>query len=237
MSFDVPPESPPAVPPATGDHAGRSCLALLGGSFDPVHNGHVALGEYFVDLFAPDVLRIIPAGNPWQKHGLQAAASDRVEMVRRAFDRQAVPVVIDYQEIERAGATYTIDTLRAIRAEVGPQACLLFLMGADQLLQLDTWQGWRQLFDYAHLCAASRPGFAVDAAQVPAQVAAEFSRRRGTRDQLRATSHGLSYLASNLAVDISSTTIRAALHGGERPESLLPATVLDYIQQHHLYQS
>lgn len=231
MSFDMPSDLPPPI------HRPAGCLALLGGSFDPVHNGHVALAEYFVDLFAPDLLRIIPAGNPWQKHGLQASARDRIEMVQRAFNRQAVPVVIDYQEIERAGATYTIDTLRAIRAEVGPQVCLLFLMGGDQLLQLDTWQGWRELFDYAHLCVASRPGFAVDAAQVPPQVAAEFSRRRGTRDQLRATSHGLSYLASNLAVDISSTTIRAALHDGERPESLLPATVLDYIQQHHLYQS
>lgn len=215
----------------------RYCLALLGGSFDPVHNGHVALAEYFVELFAPDLLRIIPAGNPWQKHGLQASAPDRVEMVRRAFGRQAVPVAIDYQEIERSGATYTIDTLRAVRAEVGPDVCLLFLMGADQLQQLNTWQGWRELFDYAHLCAASRPGFAVDAAQVPAEVAKEFMRRRGTLEQIHAAPHGCAYLASNLAVDISSTAIRAALHRGERPASLVPDGVLDYIQQHHLYQS
>jgi nicotinate-nucleotide adenylyltransferase len=215
----------------------RPCLALLGGSFDPVHNGHVALAEYFVELFQPDLLRVIPAGNPWQKHGLQAPAADRVEMVRRAFDQQTVPVAIDYQEIERSGATYTIDTLRAIRAEVGPDACLLFLMGADQLQQLNTWQGWRQLFDYAHLCAASRPGFAVDAAQVPQEVTDEFARRRGTLEQIHAAPHGLAYLASNLAVDISSTAIRAALQHGERPESLVPDAVLDYIQHHHLYQN
>jgi len=229
----VRPEAREVLPPA----ARRPCIALLGGSFDPVHNGHVALAEYFVKLFAPDLLRIIPAGNPWQKHGLQASAADRVQMVQRAFDRQAIPVAIDTQEIERGGATYTIDTLRSIRVEVGPEACLLFLMGADQLQQLHTWQGWRELFDYAHLCAASRPGFAVDAAQVPAAVSGEFTRRHATLEQIRATPHGLAYLAPNLAVDISSTVIRSALQHGERPTSLVPDSVLDYIQQHHLYQS
>ena len=65
----------------------RRCVVLLGGSFDPVHYGHVALADYFVRLLAPDELRIIPAGNPWQKPRLQASAEDRVEMIRRAFDQ------------------------------------------------------------------------------------------------------------------------------------------------------
>lgn len=211
-------------------------IALLGGSFDPVHNGHVALGEYFVKLFAPDVLRIIPAGNPWQKDGLQASAQDRIEMVRCAFDKQAVPVEIDLQEIRRDGATYTIDTLRAIRAEVGADAALMFLIGADQLQHLDTWQEWRQLFDHAHICAASRPGFAVDASKISPAVTAEFARRAGTPEQIRNTAHGLSYLAENLAVDISATEIREALNHGHSPESLVPRAVLDYIEQHHLYK-
>lgn len=223
--------------PQPRSSARAPCIALLGGSFDPVHNGHVALADYFIDLFRPDLLRIIPAGNPWQKHGLQASPADRLEMVRRAFDRQTVPVMLDTQEIERPGATYTIDTLRAVRAELGPEPSLLFLMGADQLQQLDTWQGWRELFDYANLCAASRPGFAVDAAQVPAAVAAEFARREASPEQIRNTPHGMACLGTNLAVDISSTAIRKALQQGSRPASLVPAGVLDYIQQHHLYQS
>jgi nicotinate-nucleotide adenylyltransferase len=214
-----------------------SCIVLLGGSFDPVHNGHVALGSYFVKLLAPDALRLIPAGNPWQKHRLQACAEDRVEMLRCAFARQPVPVVIDRQEIERGAATYTNDTLRAIRAELGPEASIVFLLGADQLHQLESWQEWRQLFDYAHLCAAARPGFAMDGPSLPPAVAREFSRRAGTPEQIRATPHGLTYLASNLAVDVSATEIRAALQRGERPASLMPATVLDYIEQHHLYRN
>jgi nicotinate-nucleotide adenylyltransferase len=213
------------------------CIALLGGSFDPIHNGHVALAEFFIKLLAPSELRVIPAGNPWQKNGLEASAEDRVEMVKRAFASQALPVFIDRQEIERNTATYTIDTLRALRAEVGPDASLVFLIGADQLQQLHTWQEWQHLFDYAHICAASRPGFAIDAAGIPETVAKEFSRRAGTPAQIHNTSQGSSYLASGLAVDISATEIRASLQRGDQLDLLIPATVLDYIKQHHLYQS
>ncbi len=213
----------------------KRCIALLGGSFDPVHNGHVALGNYFAALLAPDELRVIPAGQPWQKHGLQATPQQRIEMVRRAFDRLAVPVLIDEQEIRRDDATYTIDTLRAVRAEVGSQVSIAFLIGADQLQQLQTWKEWQLLFEYAHLCAASRPGF--DIAQIPAQVAHEFSRRAGTPEQLRATPHGLTYIATDLAIDISATQIRTTLGRGEPADALIPAGVLDYIKQHHLYRN
>lgn len=222
-----------ATPPAQATR----CIAILGGSFDPVHNGHVALGDHFVNVLQPDELRIIPAGNPWQKHGLQATPAQRVDMVRLAFGHEHVPMVIDQQEIRRAAATYTIDTLKALRAELGPAVSIAFLMGADQLQHLDTWQGWRQLFDYAHLCAASRPGFGLDASQVPEAVMQEFTRRAGSEQEIRATPHGKAYLASGLEVDISSTEIRSLLQRRERPESLIPARVLDYIEQHHLYQN
>ena len=215
----------------------RRCIALLGGSFDPVHNAHVALGTYFCRLLHPDELRLLPAGNPWQKSTLKASTADRVEMLRLAFEREPVPVTIDQQEIQRQSATYTIDTLRAIRAEVGPETSIAFLIGADQLQQFDTWKDWRQLFDLAHICAASRPGFSVDTARMPAEVAQEFSRRAATTDQIRDTPHGLTYIAANLAIDVSATAIRAAFQRGEQPDSLIPPAVLDYIKLHHLYRS
>ena len=215
----------------------RRCIALLGGSFDPVHNGHVALGKYFVTLLAPDELRIIPTGNPWQKHGLQASGGDRIEMVKRAFGNLHVPVCIDEQEIRRNSATYTIDTLRAVRDELGPETSLVFLIGADQLQHLDTWQEWQHMFDLAHICAASRPGFDIDAAHVSSAVAREFVRRAGTAAHIRDSPHGLTYTATNLAIDISATEIRAALHRGTAPAALMPPGVLDYIQQPHLYKS
>ena len=220
-----------------GKNTVTRCIALLGGSFDPVHKGHVALADYFIALLQPDELRVIPAGNPWQKHGLQASGQDRMAMVRSAFSTQKVAVNIDQQEILRDSATYTIDTLRAVRKELGPDVSIVFLMGADQLQHLNTWQEWQQMFDYAHICAASRPGFAMDAAHVPADVAQEFARRAGSPEQIRNTAQGLAYLAPNLAVDISATAIRAALQRGEHPISLVPPGVLDYIEQHHLYKS
>ncbi|WP_151636024.1 nicotinate-nucleotide adenylyltransferase [Noviherbaspirillum aerium] len=211
------------------------CIALLGGSFDPVHNGHVALANYFVTLLAPDELRILPAGNPWQKPPLKASAAQRIDMLRLAFERLAVPVVIDEQEIHREGVTYTIDTLKALRAETGPQASIAFLIGADQLLHLRTWKQWQKLFDYAHVCAASRPGF--DMAALPPEVAREFGRRGASAEQIRTTPHGLGFIAGKLAIDISATQIRGALQHEHSVGTLIPGGVLDYIQQHHLYKS
>ena len=216
--------------------AGR-CIAVLGGSFDPVHNGHVALAGYFAKLLVPDELRVIPAGRPWQKQGLQTAPEHRAEMVRCAFRQLAVPVVIDEQEIRRTGATYTIDTLQALRTELGPDAAIAFLIGADQLQQLQTWKDWQALFDHAHICAASRPGFSIDDASMAPEVTREFARRAATPEQIRSTPQGLAYVATKLAVDVSATQIRAALEQGADVASLIPSGVLDYIKQHHLYRN
>jgi nicotinate-nucleotide adenylyltransferase len=212
------------------------CVALLGGSFDPVHHGHVALAALFAALLRPDQLRIVPAGNPWQKNRLQASAEDRVAMLKLAFGAAALDVAIDTQEIERGAPTYTIDTLRQVRAELGPDASIVFLIGADQLQQLDTWREWRALFDHAHVGVAARPGFALAEAALPPAVAQEIAVRQGSLEQLRTTPSGRIFLAEALAVDISATQIRAALQRGKQANSLISPVVLDYIQQHNLYK-
>ncbi|PWF48981.1 nicotinate-nucleotide adenylyltransferase [Massilia glaciei] len=212
------------------------CVALLGGSFDPVHNGHVALAALFAKLLAPGRLRIVPAGSPWQKNGLSASAKDRVAMLELAFEAAALPVVLDCQEIERSTPTYTIDTLRNVRAELGPDASVVFLMGADQLQQLDSWREWQRLFDFAHIGVAARPGFDLAEAALPAAVTLELEKRLSPLAQLKNTPSGLAYLAHELAVDISATQIRAALQRGEQANPLIPPVVLDYIQQHNLYK-
>lgn len=213
------------------------CVLLLGGSFDPVHNAHVALANYFIDLIKPDSLRIIPTGNPWQKNGLQASPQNRIAMLERAFADCSIPFAIDQQEILRDKPTYTVETLRAVRDELGPDVSLAFLIGADQLQHLDTWQHWRELFDHAHICAASRPGFAIDATHIPAAVAQEITQRTASPQRIRQTAAGLALLATDLSVDISSTAIRTALQQDKHSISQLPAGVLDYIEQHHLYRN
>ncbi|MES2902292.1 MAG: nicotinate-nucleotide adenylyltransferase [Pseudomonadota bacterium] len=213
------------------------CVALLGGSFDPVHHGHVALAALFAKLLQPDELRIIPAGNPWQKSPLHTSAEERVAMLKLAFADAQLEVTLDRQEIERATPSYTVDTLRNVRAELGPQASIVFLMGADQLRQLDTWREWRALFELAHLGVAARPGYDLNAAALPPAVATELQQRLATPAQLRNQPSGHAYLAQSLDVDISATQVRAALQRGEQANSLISAVVLDYIQQHNLYTS
>jgi len=212
------------------------CVVILGGSFDPVHNGHVALGAYFVKLLHPDELRVIPSGNPWQKEALKASSRQRIEMVQRAFEAQQLPITIDRQEIDRKGPTYSVETLRQLRGELGSQTSIVFLLGADQLQRLDSWKDWRQLFDYAHICGATRPGYSLDASKLPAAVSREFSERAGTIEQICTTPNGMSFLTQDLAIDASATDIRAALKRGDKPTSLVPSVVLDYIEQFHLYK-
>jgi nicotinate-nucleotide adenylyltransferase len=218
------------------------CLALLGGSFDPVHHGHVALAELFARLLHPDELRIMPAGQPWQKKaGLEVSDADRVAMLELAYGKAAFPVTIDTREIERDTPTYTVDTLRELRAELGPDASIVFLMGADQLQKLDSWVDWRDLFALANFGVAARPGYRLDAAALPPAVAQELSARLATPEEVRASRAGRVCMAHTLAVDISATEVRAALKAGEneraKVSALLAPQVLDYIQQHNLYKS
>jgi nicotinate-nucleotide adenylyltransferase len=222
-----------------------TCTALLGGSFDPVHHGHTALAELFARELQPDQLRIMPAGRPWQKAGLQAPDADRVAMLELALRDAAFPagvtVTIDTREIERKTPTYTLDTLRELRAELGPQASIVFLMGADQLQKLDTWHDWRSLFALANFGVAARPGYRLDEAGLPPAVAAELAQRNATPQEVRTHAAGRVCLAHTLAVDISATAVRQALRAGGKARmeagACLAPQVLDYIQQHNLYKS
>jgi len=213
----------------------NGCIALLGGSFDPVHSGHVALGAAFVRLLGAGELRVIPT-LPWQKSKLVATPQQRAEMAELAFAGLPCRVVVDRQEIERGKPTYSVETLRQLRAQLGSDVPLAFLMGADQLQRLDTWHDWRELFALAHLCVAARPGFALDGPDIPAEVAAQFGKRLVPADRLCSKPAGLTCVAADLAVDISSSAIRAALADGDDAGSLIPQPVLDYIERHKLYK-
>lgn len=229
---------------AAGAPGRNRCIAVLGGSFDPVHQGHVALAQLFSRLLRPDALRILPAGQPWQKNGLAASDQDRIAMLELAFAplrSPTLPVTLDLQEVERASEgkrpTYTVETLRALRAELGPRASIVFLMGADQLRKLDSWNEWRELFALANLGVATRPGYDLAQEALPPLVAQELSTRLATPDTVRLLAHGKVCLAPTLDVDLSSSQLRAALQSGADASALGMAQVLDYIQQHHLYKN
>jgi nicotinate-nucleotide adenylyltransferase len=222
------------------------CVLVLGGSFDPVHSGHIALAQHYVRLLQPQELRLVPAGQPWQKNRLIADAAQRVQMLKLAFESGFnLPVSIDRQEIERAErheASFTIETLGNLRKELGGDTSIVFLIGADQLQNLSSWRQWRQLFDVAHICAASRPGFSLDKGGLNQEVAKEWNQRAGSLQEIRNLPSGKSYLSQDLSWDVSATSIRHELkqtlqtQQTQQTTSLIPPKVLDYIQQHHLYR-
>ena len=220
-----------------------ACIALLGGSFDPVHHGHVALARLFSESLRPDELRVLPA-RPWQKASLEANDEQRVAMLELAFRDAGLMVTIDLRELEGDSPTYTVETLRGLRAELGPDASIVFLMGADQLQNLDSWRDWRQLFALANLGVAARPGYTLEQEALPPAVAHELAPRLAPPGQVRTTPAGLVCLAHTLAVDISATTVRTLLKGANVDANaktevnlLVAPVVLDYIQHHNLYKS
>jgi nicotinate-nucleotide adenylyltransferase len=227
-------------------------VGLLGGTFDPIHNGHLALARRFAEQLALTELVLLPAGQPYQKSGV-SAAHHRLAMTRAAAASLALPgvaVTVATDEIERTGPTYTVETLARWRAREGQDASLALLIGADQLLRLDTWRDWRRLFEFAHVCAATRPGF--DLSSVSRQLADELRPRRADAATLRSTSAGHLLVDETLALDVSATDIRAhakawLAHGGATTNAAaagaartpapepIPEAVWDYILQHHLY--
>jgi len=214
-------------------------IGILGGSFDPVHRGHMQLARDALRLLPIDELRLIPTAQSWQKSAPTPAA-DRARMVQLAIDSEAPEVrhrlVLDVREIERGGATYTIDTLRELR-QLLPTSPLVLIMGGDQFDRLDTWRQWRALPDYAHIAVARRGTAAL--APRP-QLAAWHAEHRATAPaELASTPAGrtLEFDMSPMAVSSTEVRRRLADPGAEPAQlaALIPPAVLDYIRAHRLY--
>ncbi|WP_244827535.1 nicotinate-nucleotide adenylyltransferase [Caballeronia sp. TF1N1] len=220
-------------------------VGILGGTFDPIHEGHLALARRFAALLRLTELVLLPAGQPWQKEGV-SAPHHRLAMTRaaaRSLHIEGVKITVATDEVEREGATYTVETLARWREQEGAEASLALLIGADQLVKLNTWRDWKRLFEFAHVCVETRPGF--DVALLPAPVAAEFEAREASPEVLQASTHGHMLIDTTLLIDVSATAIReeaSASHEGARGASQdevraqVPSAVWDYIVQHHLYQ-
>lgn len=216
-------------------------LGILGGTFDPPHMGHLALAQLFIRHLELDELVWIPTGQSWQKAGDITPTSQRYAMTNLAAAAVAEAVAdtgaairVSPMEVERAGPSYTIDTVRHLREEYGPQASLAWLMGADQLLRLDTWHGWQDLFSYVHLCVATRPGFHLE--QLDGPVRAALAQREAATSLIQSTPFGRMWIDQTLAVDLSSTTLRQRLSAGQPADDQLPPGVANYIANHGLYR-
>ncbi|MDO3525295.1 nicotinate-nucleotide adenylyltransferase [Ralstonia pseudosolanacearum] len=212
-------------------------LGLLGGTFDPPHVGHLALAELCIAQLDLDELVWIPTGMSWQKAADITPAPLRLamtELAARAVRPGRARVRVSTMEVERSGPSYTSDTVRELRGAYGPDTSMAWLMGADQLVGLDTWHGWQDLFEYVHLCVATRPGFDLHALHAPVQL--ELDMRRAGTALIQCAPAGRMWIDQTLAVDLSSTRLRQQLAAGERCDADLPAGVADLIQSHALYR-
>ena len=212
-------------------------IGILGGTFDPIHYGHLRLAQEVADKLRLAEVRFLPSGTPPHRSSPGAPAADRLAMVQLAVTGNSL-FTVDPRETLREGPGYTVDTLTAMRAEVGPAQSLVLLLGADAFLELATWSRWHQLFTLAHVAVAYRPGFPVDTWQsrMPQPLAAEYDKRlmRQPLGVHTAPAGGI-VVVPIAALDISATLIRDAMLAGSNPRYLLPEEIIKYIQEHDLY--
>ncbi|HEX6734525.1 MAG TPA: nicotinate-nucleotide adenylyltransferase [Azonexus sp.] len=212
-------------------------LGLFGGTFDPVHVGHLRLAEEAIDELALGGVRWIPAGQPPHRGQPQVTAGQRLAMVRLATAGNP-RFAVDAAEVEAAAPSYTVHTLERLRAELGPAQPLVLLVGADAFAGLADWHRWRELFALAHLAVSHRPGFPVDEASLPPALAAEFAARRTAEAApLKTAPAGRIVTFAMTQLAVSATQIRQLLAAGRSARYLLPGDVLDYIQIHSLYRN
>ncbi len=210
-----------------------SPIGLLGGSFDPIHNGHLQLARDALKHLPLQEVRFIPAALPWQK-GPMTAAEHRAQMVQLAITGEP-RFALDMREIERGGVTYTIDTLQALRSQL-PDRPLVLIMGSDQFVRFQTWRGWKEIADTAHIAVAQRAG-------APPSPSPASRGRRDEPASLASKTGGSIVEFEMTPSDASATEVRRLLNEppsaekAQRLSAMVPEVVLDYIDSHRLYRN
>ena len=191
-------------------------LGVMGGTFDPIHYGHLVTAEEALDQFELDGVVFLPTGRPWMKaHEVISDAEDRYLMIVIATASNPL-FSVSRMEVDRDGPTYTVDTLRALKKERGPQTELFFITGADAMLEILQWKEPEELFELARFIAATRPGYDIASFDAPSNP---------------------SVTVMNIpALAISSTDIRVRVAGGHPIRYLVPEGVKSYIEKAGLYR-
>lgn len=204
-------------------------IGIYGGTFDPVHYGHLRSAVEVLEQFELKELRLMPCYQSPLKNRSQASPTARLEMLQLAIKDQS-KLICDSRELDRQGHSYMIDTLKSLRLEL-PDSALLLFMGSDAFAQLSRWQQWQSLFDYAHIVVMTRPN-----SEKPSL--SDFLKQRLSANisALKAEKSGRLFFQPVTQLDISATAIRALQARQRSIRFLLPDNVIVYINQHQLYR-
>lgn len=213
-------------------------IGILGGTFDPVHNGHLHLATTFLKELDLAELRFIPLSNPPHRTTPQASPEQRLEMLELAVENHAL-LKVDDCELQRDGISYTIDTLKDLRSKF-TESPLCLLMGIENFKTLNTWHQWQSLLGYSHIVIANRPGSDDNISNEEIKIFMDTFFTTSV-DDLHQQAAGCIMRLDIPMLDISSTEIRNNFQSDPKSnlksESLLPNKVLDFIHTHNLYKN
>lgn len=213
--------------------SGARRIGILGGTFDPIHIGHLRGALEVAEMFGLDELRLVPNARPPHRETPSCSAEDRLAMVRLAV-ADLPPLCVDARELERAKPSYTIETLISLREELAADDQLLLIVGWDAFCGLPTWHRWEELLDYCHILVLQRP----DAGSEAPQALRDLLAARSVSDpQALAGAAGQIAFVWQTPLEVSATQIRQLLASGKSVRFLVPDAVLAYINAHGLYRA
>ena len=210
----------------------RKKIGLFGGTFDPVHIGHLRLALELKQQLNLDEMRLLPCHQPPHRAQPQATSAQRAEMLRVAL-QACTELQIDERELQRDKPSYTYDTLLELRAELGNEISLILCMGADAFTHLPTWHCWQKLITLAHIVVIARPGWNLPECGEAADL---FASHQGQVSDLNDAAAGSIILVAPRLLPISATEIRTQIFSGESAQFLVPDAVGQYITEHNLYR-
>lgn len=205
-------------------------IGILGGTFDPIHYGHLRSALDVAEQFNLDQIRLIPSARPPHREQPQATPEQRLLMLQLAVRNNDL-FAVDDRELQREGASYTIDTLYSLRQEF-PESPLYLLLGTDAFLHIQTWHRWQELLEFAHIVVMQRPN---DVLAMPEPLNRWFQQHLG-RDAEFEQLAGCIWPIVATQLDISATEIRNKIEQGLTPQFLLPDAVIQVISSLGLYQ-
>ncbi len=209
-------------------------VGILGGTFNPIHYGHLRMAQELADALKLSEVRFIPSANPPHKDDVMVSAEHRAKMVDLAIADNPL-FTLDECELKREGTSYTIDTLIELHESLSGETALCLMMGTDAFVRLNTWHRWQSILDYAHIILVQRPGMQPQE-KLPSELETLLrDHYTELHDDLVHENAGFITMQQISAQDISSTRVRELLGNGESVKYLVPDGVIEYSQHAKIY--